>query len=149
MKVLLRKDVKGVGQRGSVHEVADGYALNFLIARGLAEQATAAKLAVHTRQLASDAVTAETRDRNNAAILKKLDGANVVLAAKANEQGHLYRQLSSDLISEGLKEQYGVDLPGAAIHLEQPIKITGDFEAQAVLGEKQARIRISVVPADN
>ena len=50
MKVIFLKDVGGVGQRGSIKEVSDGYAMNFLIAQGLAVQATPEKVAAHARQ---------------------------------------------------------------------------------------------------
>jgi large subunit ribosomal protein L9 len=148
MKVIMLKDVRGVGQRGTVQDVADGYALNFLVAQGLAEQATSEKLKKHRAQAASEAASATERQKEYHTMLKKLKSANVVIAARANEQGHLYHQLSPELVVKGIKEEYGVDVNTDSLELPGHIKTTGEFEARVVLGSESAAIRVSVVQAD-
>ena len=148
MLVILLKDVRGIGQRGSVKEVADGYALNFLIAQGLAEQATTEKLRQHQARQAQDAQHAHDIEKQYAAILKKLEEANVVVAANANEQGHLYNQLSMGLVSKGIKEEYSVDIPVSALSTEHPIRTIGEYELTIGLGKHHSKVRLSVVKAD-
>ena len=148
MLVILLKDVRGIGQRGSVKEVADGYALNFLIAQGLAEQATTEKLEQHQVRQAQDAQHAQNVEKHRSVMLKKLESANVVVAVKANEHGHLYNQLSMDLVSKGIKEEYGVDIPPSALTTMHSIKTIGDYELTIELGKHKGAIRLSVVKAD-
>jgi large subunit ribosomal protein L9 len=148
MKVIMLKDVRGVGQRGTVQVVSDGYALNMLIPQGAAQQATPQNLAKLEAHQADDAVAQAQREKEWAAALKKLDGANVVVAARANEHGHLYRQLTNELVVQGIKEEYGVDVPPNALGLEHPIKTTGDFTLAVTLGSGTTNIRLSVISAD-
>src|SRR3990167_6655082 len=91
MKVIMLKDVGGVGQRGALVNVADGYALNFLIPRGAAEQATADKIAQLEKRRASDAVATAERDREWVAHAERLEAKYVTIIAKANDAGHLYQ----------------------------------------------------------
>ena len=71
MKVIFLKDVGGVGQKGSVKDVADGYAMNFLIAQGLAVQATNDMLAAHAKRQAEE--TAQ-KEKETQALTKAVEG---------------------------------------------------------------------------
>ncbi|MBM3261656.1 50S ribosomal protein L9 [Candidatus Kaiserbacteria bacterium] len=145
MKVIFLKDVKKVGQRGQVKDVNDGYALNFLIPQGLAQQATPAVLAAHEVRQKEEAKQAATRDAAYAQILAKLAGARVEVGVKANESGHLYKQLSPDQIASAIKDQYGVAVPKDAIIINQPIKTVGDFPAAVQLGGKRVSLTVVVM----
>src|SRR3989344_2813830 len=95
MKIILKEDVRGVGRKYEVKDVADGYARNFLIARGKAALATpqAEKNAEGALRAAeAGRVKMETALAEN---IKKLDGEVVVISAKANEKGSLFAGLGS------------------------------------------------------
>lgn len=128
MKVILIKDVKGMGRAHEEVNVADGYALNFLIPKKLAIAATpvAIKEAATRRQQVVDqsAVDAALLTQNIAA----LAGARIVITMKANEKGHLYDAVGEPEIMRAAKEQAHIDLPEGAIKLEKPIKEVGTFE---------------------
>ena len=147
MKVIMLKDVKSVGQRGTIKEVSDGYALNFLIAQGLAEQATPQKLVEFEAR--KKIASAENAARENliTALLKKIDGTTIEVAARANESGHLYKQLSPSLIAAAIRTTGGVDIPEEAISVTAPIKATGDSPVVIKLGAKSASITVRVVGA--
>ena len=144
MKVIFLKDVKKVGQRGQVKDIADGYALNFLIPQGLAQQATAQVLAAYEVRQKEEAKQTAARDAVHAQMLAKLTGARVEVSAKANESGHLYKQLSPDQVVQAIKDQYGVSVPKDAIIVKNPIKQTGEFSIAMQLGGKSAAVTIMV-----
>jgi large subunit ribosomal protein L9 len=144
MKVILLKDVAKVGKHDTAVEVADGYALNFLIARGLAVQATPAALEkLNTKQQAA-AQSAAVQTAVAAATAKKLAGMRVNVTAKVNDKGHLYQNLSADAIVAAIKRDLGVDVPASAIMLKTPIKTAGEWEVPLVLGVEKATVTVVV-----
>lgn len=144
MKVVLLKDVGGVGKRDTAVEVADGYALNFLIARGLAVQATPAALEkLKTKQQAA-VHSAAVQSAVAVATAKRLAGMRVNVAVKANDKGHLYQNLSSAAIVAAIKRDAGVDVPVSAIVLEAPIKTVGEWEIPLALGAEKTAVTVVV-----
>jgi large subunit ribosomal protein L9 len=146
MKIIMLKDLRDVGRRGALLDVADGYALNFLIPRGFAEQATAAKVAAFKAQETSVAESNSKKDAHDASLAKKLEGVNVTITVKTNDKGHLYRQLSADMVAEAAKSAFGVE--PEAIDIKESIKATGEFAATARFGHSRAAFKISVVSAE-
>lgn len=146
MKVIFLKDVARVGQRGMVKEVNDGYAMNSLIPRGLAEQATPAKLAAWEARQREEARQASVRDAEHAQVFAKLKDARVEIAVKANESGHLYKQLSADQIVQAIRDQFSATVPKESIVIKHPIKTTGESETELRLGHQIAPLMIVVKP---
>lgn len=122
MKILLIKDVAKVGQHGTIKDVADGYALNFLIARGLAVQATPEKIAAHE---AAQKREGEAQAKANAVLIsavQSLEGARVETKVRATEKGGLFKSITAADIARLLN----VNIPENAIQLEKPIKEVGE-----------------------
>ncbi|MFH1178659.1 MAG: 50S ribosomal protein L9 [bacterium] len=128
MKAILIKDVKGIGRANETINVTDGYALNFLIPKGLAISATpiAQREAELRRKQAVN--RAELDEKLLAQNISSLAEARVVIKMKANEKGHLYDAVGESEIKKAVKEQTRVDLPEDAIKLEKPIKELGIFD---------------------
>ena len=128
MKVILLKEVKRVGHAHEAIDIADGYALNFLIPKKLAIPATpvAMKEAELRRKQTSE--RAELNAKLLAQNIAALAEARIVVRAKANEKGHLYDAVSAPEIIQATKEQAHIDLPSDAIKLEKPIKELGIFD---------------------
>lgn len=128
MKIILLKDVPGVGQKWDVKEVKAGYGRNYLIARGLA--VLAAPKALKEAQLKKE------REKQNKAVqenlleksLERLGGANIVIEKKANEKGHLFDGVGAEEIAEIIKENLKIEIPAEYIRLEKPIKEIGRHE---------------------
>ena len=131
MKVILQQDVKGQGKKGEMIEVSEGYGRNFLLPRKLAVPATAD--AINTMNLKEKARKAEEARLKAEAqeIAGKLQNCPVKLSAKA---GKLFGAVTNKEISEGLKAQYGVDIPKQKIVLDEPIKAYGSYQVKAKLG---------------
>ena len=145
MKVILQQDVKGQGKKGQMVDVAEGYARNFLLPRKLAIPATAD--AINTMNLKEKARKAEEARLKAEAgdIAEKLKECMVKLTARAGNNGKLFGAVTAKEISDGLKKQFGIDIPKQKLVLEDPIKAFGNYEVKARLGfEVVATVYVSV-----
>ena len=134
MKVILQQDVKGQGKKGQLIEASEGYARNYLLPRKLAIAATAD--AINTMNLKEKARRAEEQRQREEAIAtaQKLKDCTVKLTAKAGNGGRLFGAVTTKEISEGLKAQFGIDIPKQKLVLEDPIKAFGSYQIKAKLG---------------
>ena len=134
MKVILKADVRGKGKKGQMIEVAEGYARNFLMPKGLAVLATAD--AVNTMRLQEKAKAKADAEAKAAAteIAEKLKGLQVKVVSKGGEGGKLFGAVTGREISAALKEQHGVDIDSKKLVLDEPIKSFGSYEVKAKLG---------------
>lgn len=145
MKVILQQDVRGQGKKGQMIEASEGYARNYLLPRKLAIPATAD--AINTMNLKEKARRAEeARLKTEAeAAAEKLKDCKVQLTAKAGNGGRLFGAVTTKEISEGLKEQFGLDVPKQKMVLEEPIKAFGTYRIKAKLGYDVTGTVIAVV----
>jgi large subunit ribosomal protein L9 len=143
MKVVMLQDVKGIGQKGTVQEVSDGFAFNALIPQGKAEQATKEKEAEAKKRLAAAAESAEEAHAAHERQAAELEGKRVSVEAKANAQGHLYKQLEASAISSAIKAEHGIEVPAGAVHAK--IRETGDHQIEIRLGSHKAHLTVEVV----
>jgi large subunit ribosomal protein L9 len=128
MKLLLRKDVEGVGRRGDIVDVADGFARNFLIpdgiglrvTKGVQEQAASMRRARDLRE-AHDRQAAEAK-------AKVLAGASLRITARAGATGRLFGSVGVTEIAAAAREQKGVEVDRHAFSLPEPIKAIGTYE---------------------
>lgn len=127
MKLVLLKDVKGIGKSGDVKNVADGYARNFLIPNKLAKMATKgnveqANKAAEEERKAKEAQLAEMKKA-----VVAIDGKTFTIAAKTQESSEkLFGSIDKKQIAEKLeKENYQVT--GADVELKRPIKQLGEY----------------------
>ena len=134
MKVILQQDVKGQGKKGQMVEVSEGYARNFLLPRKMAIAATAD--AINTMNLKEKARRAEEQRQREEAIAaaQKLKDCTVKLTAKAGNGGRLFGAVTTKEIAEGLKAQFGLDIPKQKLVLDEPIKAFGSYQVKAKLG---------------
>lgn len=134
MKVILKADVRGKGKKGQMIEVAEGYARNFLMPKGLAVLATTD--AVNTMRLQEKAKAKADAEAKAAAteIAEKLKGLQVKVVSKGGEGGKLFGAVTGREISAALKEQHGVDIDSKKLVLDEPIKSFGSYQVKAKLG---------------
>ena len=148
MKVIFSVDVRGQGKKGEMKEVSDGYARNYLIPRGLAAEATADNInAMRLKEKAKAAQLAREKAiaQENA---RKLDGVQVIIRARAGGAGKLFGAVTSQEISDALKEQFDIDIEKNKIVQAEPIKSFGSYTVKAKLGfETSGNINVLVVEA--
>ncbi|MDY3080148.1 MAG: 50S ribosomal protein L9 [Oscillospiraceae bacterium] len=146
MKVIFNADVKGQGKKGELKEVSDGYARNYLLPRKLANEATADNLnAFKLKEKAKAAQIAREKAEaeENA---KRLGEVTVTVRAKAGGAGKLFGAITSQEISDALKEQHGIEIEKNKIVQAEPIKTFGSFEVKAKLGyEISGTIHVLVI----
>jgi large subunit ribosomal protein L9 len=144
MKVILLADVPGMGHKYDVKEVADGYAVNYLFPRKLADTATDQKVAgIKTRQVQAQEerkIQSDLLEKN----LKVLEGVTVVFTEKANEQGHLFSGIHTKELVDALATQARVAVPEESIMLEDPIKELGEFTIPVKMGEHESSFTVTV-----
>jgi large subunit ribosomal protein L9 len=125
MEVLLLKSVEQLGEAGDIKRVADGYARNYLIPRGLATTATsgAIKKAEQLRQAEDHRQAKELSEAQ--ALAQILDGVSVTFQARAGESDRLYGSITNVNIAEALEEKIGQPVDRRKIELEEPLKELG------------------------
>jgi large subunit ribosomal protein L9 len=127
MKVILKQDVKNLGKKDSTLEVSDGYARNFLFAKGLAVEANAVNINLLTNQKQSNE-RKKGKERDEANLLsEKINKIEMILKTKSGENGKLFGSITSKDISEELKISYGIDIDKRKLELPEPIKSVGTY----------------------
>ena len=142
MKVLLMKDIPGLGQRGNVVTVRDGHARNLLIPQGFARPATemilkesAGKQERRRRQL-------EEEKNNKEIYRKRLQEITLFVAKKANAEGHLFAGVSREEVARELGKQGFIIRDNAITGV--PLKTVGEHTIAVRVGEIQVPVRISI-----
>ena len=144
MRVILLKDVKGVGQRGKIVEVKDGYAYNFLIPHKAAEQATREKIAAHAAKEQQEAALHEQQNAVLKLAVQSLNGKTVSVKARATEKGGLFKSLTTSDVVKAILDQPNIQIPETAVELEKPIKQTGEHTIMIKAAGAAASIVLSV-----
>jgi large subunit ribosomal protein L9 len=147
MKVILLQDVRKVGKKFEVKEVASGFALNMLIPRKLAEAATPSALARFTNIKAREDGEKKVREDLLMKNLKQLDGATIELKESANEKGHLFKGIHTEELVQAIKAQKDLDLAAEYIQLEKPIKEVGEHTIEVKVQDKSATFKANIVAA--
>jgi large subunit ribosomal protein L9 len=124
MKILLCEDIDKLGWLGDVVEVAEGYARNYLLPQRLATQATEANIRSIAEKKAERTEQRKLDGKRLEAAMKAVEGAEAVVAAKANEQGHLFGSVTAREIAANLREQ-GFEIKGNIVQLPEHIKEVG------------------------
>lgn len=143
MKVLLIKDVKGVGRKFELKNVSDGYGRNFLIKNGLAELATPEREAWAKKKHAEAEKDKERSEAEIVAQLEKLGGVTLSFKAKAGETGSLFSAIHKEEVIEALKK-HGFTIPLEFVHLDKPLKHTGEHTVEVRAGSKSASVRVVI-----
>jgi len=146
MKVVLLKDVAKLGQKGTVCTVSDGYAQNFLFARGLAVPATSGKVSEvqHKKEIVQQQKGKEVEQLMRAT--EMLANEPLVVRARANEHGHLFQAVSAATIVSELQKRADIAVSEPAVVFDKPIKEIGEHAITLKMHDAQAVVRIRVEP---
>ena len=143
MKVLLRSDVKGVGNKGDIVDVADGFGRNYLLPKGFAIVATGGVAA----QAESMRRSRDQRDAADKAVAEelasKLVAATIAVSARAKGEGELFGSVSVTEIVDAVSSQTGIELDRHVVHMDEPIRTVGSHHV-AVKLHPEVQIQLGV-----
>ncbi len=146
MKVLLCEDIDKLGWLGDVVEVSNGYARNYLLPQGLAKVANEASIRAIAEEKAKRAEQRRLEGKRLEEAVKAIEGAEAVVAAKANEQGHLFGSVNERQIAANLREQ-GFEVRDEIVQLPEHIKDIGTHPVTLKFRDDlTATVNVVVVP---
>jgi large subunit ribosomal protein L9 len=146
MKVLLCEDIKKLGWLGDIVEVNTGYARNYLLPQGLAKVATEGNIRALAKEKAKRAEQRLQERRRMEKAVEAVNGAEAVLAARANEQGVLFGSVTEAMIAANLRAQ-GFEVADEIVKLPEHLKHLGTHEVTLRFAEAlTATVRVVIVP---
>jgi large subunit ribosomal protein L9 len=149
MKVILADDVETLGKKGDLVEVADGYARNYLVPKGLA--LTATRGALKQAELMQKArAEAEARAKEEAASkVAQLAATPVYISARSGEEGKLFGSVTNSDVARGIVDQLDQEIDRRDVILEEPIRALGSYQVEVKLHEEvNALVTVEVIAHD-
>jgi|TARA_B100001758_G_scaffold245317_1_gene258123 large subunit ribosomal protein L9 len=149
MKVILRSNVEGVGYTGDVVEVANGYAQNFLMPKGLAMRATEGAVS----QAAAMKRSRDLQDLKQREVAEeaaqRLEAVSISIEARVGQDDQLYGSVTTSDIAEAVQAQTGIELDRRNMSLEEPIRQVGTHQVEMRLHpEVRAQLTIEVAAVE-
>lgn len=150
MKVILQKSIEKLGVPGDLVEVADGYARNFLMPRGLAVKATKGGVR-HIESLQRAHGTRIAQAKTDAeAVASRLTATPIKVLARVGEEGRLFGSVTASDLAEEIERQTGVTVDRHDIHLEEPIRSIGVHEVRVhVFPEVDPILSVEIAAAES
>jgi len=146
MKVILTDEIRGLGTRGDVVTVKDGYARNYLIPKNLAREATAGNLKSIEQERKKWALLAQQEKDVAQKAAASVQGVKVTIAKRVGEHGNLFGSVTANDIADALVAR-GIEVDKRRIELAHPIKTLGTHDVDVRLHrEVSAHIQVEVVP---
>jgi large subunit ribosomal protein L9 len=147
VRVVLKQEVRGLGRPGEVKDVADGYAQNFLLPKGLAIEASAGELKRVAQERASAKAKQDRAHDDAVALAKKLDAVTLVFTLKAGEQGKTFGSVTTKEIADALKREHRIDVDPRKINAE-PMRSLGVDKVEVRLAtDVRAHVAVGIEPA--
>ncbi|MHB1488596.1 MAG: 50S ribosomal protein L9 [Acidimicrobiales bacterium] len=145
MQLVLRSDVAGVGKRGDIVDVSDGYGRNYLLPRGHAIKATAG-VQVQANAMRRSRDLKDAKDREGAELVaRRLVPTVIRLGARAGAEGKLFGSVTAQDVVDAVTAQAGIELDRRKLLMDEPIKSLGTHEIPVKLHpEVEFRITVEV-----
>ncbi|MBN2453005.1 MAG: 50S ribosomal protein L9 [Candidatus Omnitrophica bacterium] len=145
MKLILTQDIDRLGKAGDVVDVAEGYARNFLLPNSKAKAATAGNMKLLEARRKKEASDEARKVEAARALANRIGNLSITIAVQAGEEEKLFGSVTSEAVSERLKEE-GIEIDKKDILLEEPIKKLGVYQISAkVHPEVKATLRVWIV----
>jgi large subunit ribosomal protein L9 len=147
MKVILKQDIRDLGARGALVDVADGYARNYLLPRGLAMPATDGNLKQRQQRITVQKTKTEKLQDTAQSLASKLEGLSITVRARTGEGGRLFGSVTAQDIAQGIAAVAGLSVDRRKIELQETIKTTGNYRVLLRLRpEVSVSVEVRVVP---
>jgi len=140
MELILKQDVKNLGEKDDIVNVKPGYGRNYLIPKGFAQQATESARKVLAENLKQAAFKQEKIRKDADAIAAKLEGVKLTIGAKAGETGKIFGAINTIQIADALKKE-GFDVDRRRITFDSEPKFVGEYTANLNL-HKEVKVKV-------
>jgi large subunit ribosomal protein L9 len=148
MKVILMTDVKPLGTSGNVVDVADGYARNYLLPKGLAAEASKGAIALLEQQRRARSRREAEAQADAENLAKTLEGKQILVSAKSGGNGRLFGTVTSSQVAEAIAADLSISIDRHKIEMPDNIKSLGSYSVEIKLGKGiVAKTTVKVVPA--
>jgi large subunit ribosomal protein L9 len=145
MKVVLRQDVENLGEKGSVKNVADGYARNYLIPKGMAVVATPGELKVVATNDAVKQRKVQRQEQELQGLADRINGQKVEFEARAGTNGRLFGSITNGDIAEKLSAAVGAEIDRRKVVIDEPIRTVGDHAVTVnLVGKLRPQVTVTV-----
>jgi large subunit ribosomal protein L9 len=146
MKVILIEEMRGLGTRGDVVSVKDGYARNYLIPKKMAREATAGNLKSVEQERKKWALLAQQEKELAQKAADSVKGVKITVTKRVGEHGHLFGSVTANEIADALHAK-GIEVDKRRIELAHPIKTLGTHDVEVKLHKDvAAHIQVEVTP---
>jgi len=149
MKIVLTQDVPKLGEAGTIQDVKDGYARNYLIPQGLAAMATPGMVKQVEERQRAEAKRIAKLEEEMRDLADRIEATQLEIIARVGEQGRLYGSVTSSDIAEQLTAAVGEEIDRRKVELEEPIRSVGDFEIPVrLVGKLVPNVKVRVYDPD-
>ena len=144
MKVILLKDIKKVGKKYDIKDVADGQAMNMLIPGKMALPATPGNVKMIEAKRGADLNDIAKTEAELQKVLAEIKGITVEMKGKVNDKGHLFAGIHKEEITEVVRKQKNILLSAEHMVLEKPIKEVGQHAITVKVGDREAAFKLII-----
>jgi len=149
VKIILKQDVPNLGEEGEIAEVADGYARNYLIPKGMAVKASRGALKDLEHRQKVQAKKHQRMKKRAESMARRLTAQTVTFEVKIGASGQLYGSITNADIAEALEEALGEEIDKRDIPLSEPIREVGEhFVPVHLMEDVEPQVRVVVRPED-
>ena len=146
MKVILLREVDGLGKAGDLKDVANGYARNYLLPRRLVAAATPGLLANRDQRIAAEKRRLDKAAEANRQMAERLGEVTLTFKARVGSQGRLYGSITSQDIATALRDAHNIAVDRRTIELSEPIRSTGTFSVPVrIASQLEPKVTVNVV----
>ena len=148
MRVILKAEVRGLGRTGDIKDVADGYARNFLLPKGLAIEATGGELRVLAQERQSEKNKKDRAHQDAEELAKRLGEVTLVFKLKAGDQGKTFGSVTAKEVADALTKEAKAEIDKTKIVLHEPLRSLGVHKVEVrLLSDVRANVTVAIEPA--
>ena len=148
MRVILKAEVRGLGRTGEIKDVADGYARNYLLPKGLAIEATGGELKLLAQERQSEKTKKDRARQDAEDLAKRLGEVTLVFKLKAGEQGKTFGSVTAKEVADALKKEAKAEIDKTKIVLHEPLRSLGVHKIEVrLLSDVRANVTVAIEPA--
>ncbi len=144
MKVILLKDVPKVGKKYDIKDVADGFALNLLIPRKLAERASPQAVAQIGQVKVAEMAEKKIQEDLLAMNLETIKNLTLTIKEKANDKGHLFAGVTKEVLVAEILKATRLNLDTGFLDLDKPLKSVGEHKVTVEAGGKKVQFTVVI-----